>query len=81
MNQAVRAMYSEAITGSGDLKALIAKTANVVNTNLLNFGGTPDDRARLRRYVAARTAFYQQHFPRFYETVWRERLETFYKVP
>lgn len=81
MNQATRAMYSEAITGTGDLKALIARTANLVNTNLLNFGGKAEDRARLRRYVAARTAFYQRYFPHYYESVWRGKLNTLYKVP
>lgn len=79
-NAAVRAMYQEAITSKGDLKALIAKTANLVNTNLLNFGGK-DDRERLRRYVAARTEFYQRHFPRYYQEKWLAKRSAYYKVP
>lgn len=80
LTQATKAMYSEAITGNGDLKALIARTANLVNTNLLSFGG-PADRERMRRYLEARTAFYRRYFPRFYESVWRKKLATIYRVP
>jgi hypothetical protein len=80
LNQAIRAMYSEAITSNVDLKALIAKTANLVNTNLLNYH-LPGDGARLRRYVDARTAFYQRYFPEFYRTVWQQRLQTLYRLP
>ncbi len=78
--RAVRAMYSEAITSNVDLKALITRTANLVNTNLLAFGNK-QDAERLRRYMDARTAFYQRYYPRFYETVWRKKLGTVYKVP
>lgn len=80
LNQAVRAMYSEAITGKGDLKALIAKTANLVNTNLLK-DRQPGDTERLKRYLDARTAFYRQYWPEFYKTVWQQRLATYYRVP
>jgi hypothetical protein len=62
------------------LKALIAKTANLVNTNLLNYR-QPGDGARLRRYLDARTAFYQRYFPAFYRTVWQQRLGTLYRLP
>jgi hypothetical protein len=79
--RAVRAMYSEAITGNVDLKALLARTANLVNTNYLAFGGGAGDRERLRRYLDARTAFYRRYYPGFYEQVWREKLRTVYRLP
>ena len=80
LNQAIKAMYSEAITGTGDLKALIAKTANLINTNLLK-DRQPEDTERLRRYLDARTAFYKKYWPEFYQKVWLPRLSTYYKLP
>lgn len=79
-NRAVNAMYQEAITSNVDLKALVAKTAALVNTTLLNFRG-PNDRENLRRYVSARTDFYRRHFPRYYRDVWREKVEKYYRIP
>lgn len=79
-NRAVKAMYTEAITGNGDLKAIVAKTANIINTTLLNFGDK-EDKERLRRYVAARSEFYQRYFPRYYENIWKQKLATTYRLP
>ena len=42
MARAMKAMYSEAISSNTDLKALLARTAGLVNANLLNFK-TPND--------------------------------------
>jgi ABC-type glycerol-3-phosphate transport system substrate-binding protein len=80
LDRATRAMYSEAITSGIDLKALIAKTAELMNTNLLNFSGK-EDRERMRRYIAARGEFYRRYFPRFYREVWTRRTETYYRAP
>ncbi|MCC6445878.1 MAG: extracellular solute-binding protein [Armatimonadetes bacterium] len=79
--RAVKAMYSEAVTGNTDLKALVARTALLVNTQLLNFGGGPEDRDRMRRYIAARTDFYRRHYPRYYRSEWQPKLERYYRVP
>jgi hypothetical protein len=80
-NRAVRALYSEAITSpDADLKALVAKHAHLIDSNLLDFGGR-DDRARLRTYIAARTDFYRRYYPRFYEAEWRARLATYDRIP
>jgi hypothetical protein len=79
-NRAIKAMYTEAVTGTGDLRALIAKTATLINTTLLNFGDK-EDRERLRRYIAARTEFYKRYYPRHYENVWKQKLATTYRVP
>lgn len=81
LHGAVQAMYSEAINTNVDLKQLIAKTANIVNHNLLNFGGGPDDRPRLQRYIDALSAFYRANFPLYYATDWQRRLATYYKAP
>jgi hypothetical protein len=35
----------------------------------------------MRRYVQARSDFYKQYFPRYYETVWKNKLATWYRVP
>ena len=80
MARPMKAMYSEAISSDTDLKALISRTATLVNTNLLNFG-SPSDRDNLRRYIADRTKFYQRYYPRYYETIWREKLTTTFKLP
>jgi hypothetical protein len=78
--RALKAMYSEALTSDTDLKALLARTAAVVNTNLLNFK-TPGDREKLRRYIADRTEFYRKYFPKYRATVWAEKLNTTYRLP
>jgi ABC-type glycerol-3-phosphate transport system substrate-binding protein len=77
---AVRAMYSEAITTNTDLKQIVKKAANVANTNLLNFHEA-GDRERMKRYIAARSEFYRQNFPQYYETVWKRQMATYYKAP
>jgi ABC-type glycerol-3-phosphate transport system substrate-binding protein len=76
---AVHAMYSEAITGNGDLKALLAKTAHLINTTLLNFGGK-QDRERLRRYVEARSEFYRRYYPGYYRGAWQAKRAKYYTV-
>jgi len=77
---AVKSLYSDAINTTTDLRLLVARHANIINTNLLNFRG-PDDRANHRRYVDALTAFYRQCFPRYYETEWRRKLQTYFRAP
>lgn len=79
-NRAIRAMYSEAITSNADLETIISKTASIINTTLLNFRGK-NDREQMRRYIAARTEFYKKHYPRYYEQVWRDKVQQFYRVP
>jgi hypothetical protein len=79
-NKATSALYSEAITSPNmDLKALIAKHANVINTNLLNYGAK-GDADRMRRYVAALSRFYEQYFPRYYKAIWSEKVRNYYQV-
>lgn len=73
LNNAVKAMYSEAITTETNLRQLLRKTAELVNTNLLNFRGKNDAEA-LRRYFDARTEFYRTYFPRFHDQVWLRKL-------
>lgn len=80
MTDKVKAMYSEAITSNVDLKALIAKYANLINSTVLDFKG-PDDRERLRRYIDARTEFYRRYHPKYYETAWKQKLATYYEAP
>jgi hypothetical protein len=80
MNRAMKAMYSEAISSNTDLKALLARTAELVNTNLLNHKAD-GDRDRLSRYITARSKFYQTYFPSYYENVWKTKLATIYKLP
>ena len=77
--RAMKAMYSEAISSDTDLKALISRTANLVNANLLDFK-SPDDHDKLRRYISDRTEFYRRYYPRYYHTVWREKLATTFKL-
>lgn len=80
LDKAVKALYSEAINTNIDLKALIAKHGNLINTNLLQFGGKPD-RERLHRYLQARTEFYKKYLPQYYETEWKRRLTTTHRLP
>jgi len=77
---AMRAMYSEAITGNGDLKELLRRTAHLINTTMLNFGGRKD-RPRLRQYVDARSEFYRRYYPRYYATAWQEKRRTYFQIP
>ena len=80
LDKAVQALYSEAISSQIDLKELIAKHANLINTNLLQFSGK-DDRERLKRYVEARTQFYRTYLPKYYEGAWKKSLDTIYRLP
>ena len=73
-------MYSEAITGNTDLNALVGRTAKLINTTLLDFGGK-EDRDRLRRYLDARSAFYQTYYPHYYATAWQEKRRSYFQVP
>jgi ABC-type glycerol-3-phosphate transport system substrate-binding protein len=79
-NQAVHAMYSEAITGQGDLKELLARSAHLINTTLLAYRGK-DDRVRLHQYIAARSDFYRRYYPHYYATQWQEKQRTYFNVP
>jgi hypothetical protein len=79
-NNAVQAMYSEAITSAQvDLRALVRKTAAITNATMLKFR-TPDDREKLRRYYAALGDFYQRYFPEFYRQEWPQLYERYYRV-
>ncbi len=80
MARAMKAMYSEAVSTDTDLKGLISRTAELINANMLKFK-TPGDREALRRYIDDRTKFYQQYFPGYYEKVWREKLNTTFRLP
>ncbi len=77
---AVHAMYSEAVTSNVDLKELLHRTANLVNTTMLGFGGK-DDRDKLKRYIEARSEFYHKYYPHYYETAWKEKRQTYFQVP
>jgi ABC-type glycerol-3-phosphate transport system substrate-binding protein len=77
---AMKAMYSEAITGSGDLKPLLERTANLINTTMLNFGGK-EDRGKLQRYVDARSQFYRRYYPRYYAGAWQEKRRNYFQIP
>ncbi len=79
MDRAMIAMYAEAITTQIDLKALLAKTANLVNATQLNFRGK-DDAANMQRYLDARSEYYRKNYPRFFSTAWQPRLTKFYVV-
>ena len=70
LQAAIHAMYSEAVTGNGDLKALLQRTANLINTTMFNFGGRAD-RDKLRRYIEARSEFYRRYYPRYYAGAWQ----------
>ena len=77
---AVRAMYSEAVTSKTvDLQALVGRTANIVNRTMLSFGA-PDDREKLQRFHAALGEFYRRHYPEFYRRDWPPLYERYYRV-
>ena len=78
--RAMKAMYSEAATSRIDLKALIRKTAGLLNSTLLNYRDAGDS-DRLRRYYAARSEFYRTNYPQFYESVWLRKLPLYYRIP
>jgi hypothetical protein len=80
LNNAIKAMYSEAITSDTDLRQLIRRTAQLVNANLLDFRGS-GDAAAMREYLKARTDFYRAYFPEFEKTVWRRKLATLHRAP
>jgi hypothetical protein len=77
---AIKAMYSEAATSKSDLKAILRKTADRVNTSLLNYRD-PEDSDRLRRFYAARSEFYKTNYPEFYRTVWLQKQPLYYRIP
>jgi len=80
IDNAVKAMYSEAILSSNsDLKALVAKTARIVNTTMLDYR-TPDDRTKLKQFFSALGQFYAQHFPEFYRKEWPGLYDRYYRV-
>lgn len=79
-SKAVHALYAEAITYQGDLKDLIAKHANLINTNLFRFGGEAN-RGKMRQYIKDRTEFYQKYQPEFYAKDWKQRIATYYRTP
>jgi hypothetical protein len=79
-NNAVRSMYSEAITSASvDLRALVRKTASITNATMLKFH-TPGDRAKLRRYYTALGEFYQRYYPEFYRREWPGLFERYFRV-
>jgi hypothetical protein len=79
-NDAVRAMYSEAITSATvDLPALVRRTATIANRTMLRFR-VPDDRAKLRRYYWALGEFYRRHYPEFYRREWGPLYARYYRV-
>jgi hypothetical protein len=78
--RAMKAMYSEAATSKGDLNALLKRTADLVNTNLLRYLNE-GDRDRQRRFYEAKAAFYRENYPRFYETVWLKKQPLYYRIP
>ena len=80
LNKAVTALFSDAINTNQDLKELIAKHGNLINTNLLQYGGKPD-RDKLRRYMESRTDFYQKYLPEYYVKEWKQRLNTTHHLP
>jgi ABC-type glycerol-3-phosphate transport system substrate-binding protein len=77
---AMKAMYSEAITGNVDLKELLQRTANLINTTLLNFGGK-EDHDKLLRYVDARSEFYRRYYPHYYAKAWPEKRQKYFQIP
>jgi len=77
---ALRAMFSEVLSSpDADVRAIVGKTADVINTNVLNFKDQ-NDREKLREYYLALGAYYRDNFPEFYRTVWPGLLERYYKV-
>lgn len=79
-NDAVRAMYSEAITSPNmDLRALVRKSASITNHTMLSFR-TPGDRDKLRRYYTALGEFYRRYFPEFHRREWLQLYDRYYRV-
>jgi hypothetical protein len=79
-NDAVKAMYSEAIMSQEvDLQALVQKTADITNKTMLRFR-TPDDRKKLRAYFTALGEFYRTYYPEFYQKRWGTLYERYYRV-
>ena len=77
---ALRAMFSEALTDpEADLKKVVARAAAVINTNLLDFKDE-DDRAKIKAFYTAYGEYYRDNYPDFHETVWPGLLEGYYKV-
>lgn len=80
LQSAVRAMYSEAVTGNGDLKTLLTQTANRINTTMLNFGGKAD-RDKVRRYIEARSEFYRRYYLRYFAGAWQQKQHDYFQLP
>ncbi len=78
-SKAVHALFADAITTQTDVKELLAKHANLINTNIFRFGGK-ENRDKMRLYIQERTDFYKKYQPTFYEKDWKHRIETYYKV-
>lgn len=78
--RAMKAMYSEAATSKGDLRELLKRTSDLLNKNLLNYRD-PQDSDRLRRFYAAKSDFYRQYYPGFYQSVWVQKLPLYYRIP
>lgn len=80
LDDRVKRMYSEAIFGGEtDPRALIHRTAEIVNTTMLDFRH-PGDRERQQRFYAALGDFYRRYFPEFYRRDWPELYERYYRV-
>ncbi len=80
LNKAVVALYSDAINTNTDLKSLIAKHGNLINTNLLQFGGK-QDHDKLKRYIEARTEHYKKYLPKYYDKEWKQKTTSLYRLP
>jgi hypothetical protein len=76
---AVHAMYQEALTTTADLDAIIAKAKNLIDGTMLNFRGK-DDRERLKQWVEAKSAFYKQYYPAYFNGGWQKKLRGAYDV-
>jgi len=77
---AIRSMFSSALSDpDADLEAIVARTAEIVNINLLDFKDE-NDREKLEAYYAALGAYHRDNFPGFYEQTWPRLLAEYYKV-
>jgi len=77
---AIRSMFSSVLSDpDADLDAIVANTADIVNTNLLEFKDE-NDREKLEAYYTALGDYYRENFPGFYEQIWPRLLAEYYKV-
>ena len=73
-------MFSEALTDpEADFEKIVARAAAIINTNLLDFKDE-DDRAKLKAFYTAYGEYHRENYPEFYETVWPQLLEEYYRV-